>query len=77
MTARKPLTAKRLVGVCLGLLVLLAVCVLLGASVGTGDASLLRLLPGARALVVRDAALFTTVTMLRPREVSCELQSTA
>ena len=50
MTARKPLTAKRLVGVCLGLLALLAICVVLGASVGSGDASLLRLLPGARAL---------------------------
>lgn len=50
MTARKPLTARRLVGVCLGLMAFLAVSVVLGASVGTGDASLLRLLPGARAL---------------------------
>ena len=50
MSTRKPLTVKRLLAVCLSLAAFLALCILLGASVGTGDASLLRLLPGARAL---------------------------
>jgi iron complex transport system permease protein len=50
MSARAPLTAARFLTVTIGLAALLLACVVIGAALGAGDASLLRLLPGARPL---------------------------